>query len=883
MSNRASHALNQLLRLSAYMLAKLVARRTTALALVAAIALGAGVAHAEDWPSPGLDAGHARFTAERSGARFADGRWSVPGAGRVLASPVTADGFVVTADLDGTVRAVRADDGQMVWQAALRSTVQGTPAIARGRVYVPTVSNKVVALRLSDGAQLWARDVGGMTLSSPAAVNADIVVAAGFPAKTVLRLSGATGEVVWQSPPVMEQFSNTSPAVGAGLVIVGANGGRYYALDAATGALRWEYLADGLVHLAAPLIAGGRVYMAGGDQSHRVHAVDAATGAAVAGWPIQLPTAAPDIAGTISSRQRAMSSIASAGGLLLLQTRLDDAMDTNADRTADRYLSRESVLGIDPDTGAIAWERAIARAEVEDQNDVPKFFVCPTPAGYASDGGPALVAAASSLAAAVVVLDAASGAEKNRLAVAGAALASPVLANGRLITVATSGAVEGLGSSANHAPSAPILAGNGQPLDAADVTLRWLPAVDPDAELASYEIRIDTDGEVLETWQQQLFVGPGTTSLALTAPLTVGTAYTYAVRARDARGALSPWSARETFTVTVPPPVTVSGQPAASLRAAIAAAMPGDVIMLGAGTYTLTETLRVGAGISIRGAGAGRTTLDASKLGVGISFDRSDASQRSSLDRVTVARADTCIQVADGATGVSLTHLIVRDCRVDGVAVRTGGAADVVNATLAGNGTAVRAAGTARIRNSLFTDNGIAAAGDAPAALASTYNNLFANRDNYVGAAAGTGDFSTAVTFIDFAARDLHLAGPQRSTDKGDPADDVAEEPAPNGGRINLGAFGGTADAEPTAPSTGVAGNGTTTPAGPTADPHQVPSAPTPGASQSSDDDAGCSVARSTAPAEPAALLVVLLSLLLAIARRHRAPCAIRSRRRSSK
>ncbi len=447
------------------------------------------------------------------------------------------------------------------------------------------------------------------------------------------------------------------------------------------------------------------------------------------------------------------------------------------------------------------------------------------------------------------MLDAASGKEQSRVAVDGAALASPVLANGRLITVATNGSVEGLGSTANHAPSAPILSGYGRPLDVTDVTLRWLPAVDPDAELASYEIRIDTDGEVLETWQQQLFVGPGTTTLAITAPLSVGTAYTYAVRARDGRGALSSWSAPETFSVTVNPAVTVGGTPATNLRAAVAGAQPGDVIMLGAGVYTLTDTLRVGPGVSIRGAGAGRTTLDANKLGVGISFDRGAPGQRSGLDGVTVAGANTCVQIADGTTGVSLTHVIVRDCRVEGVAVRAGGEADVVNATFAGNGTAVRAIGTARVKNSLFTDNGVAAAGDAPAALTSTYNNLFANVKDYAGAAAGTGDFSTTVSFTDFAARDFRLAGPQRSTDKGDPADDVGDEPAPNGGRINLGAFGGTADAELTAPSTGVNGSSTSG-AAPTSDPHQVAPTPTPKPpSQNADDQAGgCSVAPRAEP-----------------------------------
>ena len=346
---------------------------------------------------------------------------------------------------------------------SLGTAVQGTPAVARGRVFVPTVGNSVVALRLADGSKLWTRDVGGMTLSSPAPINGDLIVAAGFPQRHVMRLSGATGEVVWRSPSVMEQFSNTSPAVGAGLVVVGANGGHYYAFDAATGTPRWDYVADGIVHLAAPLIAGGRVYMAGGGKSNRVYAVDAATGAVATGWPTTLATPAADIAGDALDQQRAVSSLAAVAGLIVLQTRLDDALDTNADGRADRYLSREVLVAINPASGAVVWQRDLARAEVGDPNDVPKFFICPTPAGFASDGGSALVAAASSLAPAVVVFDGASGLEQSRVATSGAALASPVFANGRLITATMAGSIEGLASSVNHAPSAPIAAGNDAP------------------------------------------------------------------------------------------------------------------------------------------------------------------------------------------------------------------------------------------------------------------------------------------------------------------------------------------------------------------------------------------------------------------------------------
>jgi outer membrane protein assembly factor BamB len=847
--------------------------RHVSLAVATTVVLAATAARAEDWPTPGLDAAHARLSSERSGAHFTGGRWtaSFASGARVLASPVVSDGYVVAASLEGAVRALRAEDGELAWETPLGVAVQGSPAVARGRVFVPTVGNSVVALRLADGARLWTRDVGGMTLSSPAPISGDLILAAGFPQRHLVRLSGATGEVVWTSPPVMEQFSNTSPAVGGGLVVVGANGGHYYAFDAATGAARWDHVADGIVHLAAPLIAGGRVYMAGGGKSDRVHAVHAATGIAVTGWPIALSTPAPDIAGTPLGRQRAVSSLAAIGGLIVLQTRLDDTLDTNADTRPDRTLSRESLLAIDPASAAIVWQRDLARAERDDPNDVPKFFVCPTPAGFASDGGSALVAAASSLAAAVVVFDSASGLEQSRVGTSGAALASPVFANGRLITATMAGAIDGLASSVNHAPGAAIAAPHTRPIDSAEVMLRWLPAADPDAELPSYELRIDSDGELLESWQHQIYVGAGVTSLRLTAALVEGVTYTFAIRARDARGALSPWSPRETFSVITNPPVSVGGTPATSLPAAVGAAQPGDVIMLGAGTYVLAETLRVGAGVSIQGAGAGRTTLDAAGLPVGVSFDSSVSGKSSGLDGLTIHGADTCVQVAGGATGVRLGHLVVRDCRVEGIAVRANGAADVVNATLVGNAIAVRAAGATRMRNSLLTGNGTAAAADTAGALASTYNDLYGNQADYSGTSAGTGDFSVAVTFSDFGVRNLRLTSAQPSTDRGDPADPVGAEPAPHGGRINLGAFGGTADAELTDPSTTIGGPG---PPGatPGTDPFGTGTTPsptvTPTPDPSGDDDGGCRIAGRTDHRWAALILVGACALILRRRRR---------------
>jgi len=851
------------------MLKTMHARVVVAVSLAAAALSAPRAAHADDWATLGLDGGRTRQAAERSGAQFSDGHWTYApkGGARVLSSPVAADGFAISVDLDGNVSALRADSGALAWRAAAGSGVQATPAIARGRVYVPTLGNKLIALALADGKPLWTANVGGMAVSSPAVVGSDVILSAGFPQRRLVRIDGLTGAVVWQTPPVMGELSNSSPAVAGGLVVVGSNGGHFYAFDAATGAPRWDYQADGVVALSSALIAGGRVYMAGGDDSDHVHAVDAATGAAVAGWPISLPVPDLDIDGSRLDRHRSVSSPVFVGGNVVLVTRLDDTVDTDGDRTADHYLSRELVVALDPATGQTAWQRSLARAVVTDPNLVPKFFVCATPAAFATDGGAPLLAAASSLASRVAMLDPASGQDLNDVAVAGPALASPVMANGRLITASFDGVVEGRVSSVNHPPAAPVLAGNPNTLDAADVTLRWLPATDPDAEMPTYEVRIDSDGELLQSYTQQLFPGQGATSVAVTSPMAEGVVYTVAVRARDGHGAYSPWSAPETFTVATPPPVTVNGNPVASLRAAVENAMAGDMVLLGAGTYPLSSTLHVAGGVTVTGAGAGRTILDGRGLAVGVSFNATDPKAPTGLDKATVSGAATCVSVGASATGIELTHLVAHDCATAGIAVAAGGTAAVVNATLADNGVGLDATGSASIKNSLVSGNHVGLAVESSGSLTSSYDDLFGNQTDRQAVAAGTGDLAVAVTYANPTTHDYRLTSPQASTDQGDPADAAGDEPAPNGARINLGAFGGTAEAERSAPAA-VMPEPTGSPV-PTATPGLPTTTGHPG-----DEAGGCAVAgrgpRVSSGSTAGSLLLALGALGTLIRRRRR-------------
>jgi hypothetical protein len=202
----------------------------------------------------------------------------------------------------------------------------------------------------------------------------------------------------------------------------------------------------------------------------------------------------------------------------------------------------------------------------------------------------------------------------------------------------------------------------------------------------------------------------------------------------------------------------------------------------------------------------------------------------------------------------------VRDCRLDGVAIRAGGTGDIANATLVGNGTGVHSAGVAKIKNSLLTDNRSALAVDSPGTLGSSYNDLFGNTADYVGLTSGTGDLSQVVAFADFKAHDFHVLSAQPSTDKGDPADKVGEEPKPNGGRINLGAFGGTVEAESTAPSSAVTGTATATPT-PASDPTQPePAHTSPPHDESGPAEGGCSIAQDSGAGGVAAAVAFLLA-----------------------
>jgi len=854
--------------------------------------LVAGPSMAEDWTNFGLGASGTRLSAEVSGPVFDAGGWrhqwttEGPLAYRAfLASPAVGDGFVAFATQRNLVRVINELDGSLAWEAQAGGAVVASPAIWRGLVFVLGVNRQLYAWRLADGSLAWQKDLGAMGYASPVVVDGSVFVATGSPEPRLFRIDALTGQIRWQAGQgVLSASALASVAVARDQVIVGELEGRIHSFALADGRSLWTASTPGRVALSSPLVVGDRVYVLPGGPKAELFALELATGKPVSGWPVQLPMPAADTSrGALRARIHVTSSLAGSPEGIVFVVRADDHFGRVATGEASAFASQEVVFAVHPDTGAVLWSAASGRLETQDANAVPTHELLGTPALYRTEGGEHLVAVVSSLRPTLRIFSA-SGTERWSTALAGPARSSPVFANGRLLVGTDAGTIESLLSASNRPPVAPSLGlapSGGLESNAARTTLRWGAAADLEGQAIRYTVRLDDDGEILQNWDLEVTTVAMQQSLDVP-PLVPGRTYTFAVRARDSQGALSAWTPPQSFVAITSPEVTVDGQAAGSLREALASAAPGSMVRLGAGRYDLSSTLRLPPGVALSGAGPHLTTLSGQGLAVAVS-----AATGSTLSQLTVAGARVGVRV-DAASEVRLRNIILRDNEEAGLDVSVSGAAELVSATVIRNGTGVRAAGPTRVRNALVIRNGVGLFAAAADLLESRYDNVTGNQvEDYRNVARGPGDLAAAVTFVSDDVADLRLKAAQPTTDRGDPGDDFALEPLPNGKRINIGAFGNTVFAElspttgtdPAPPAPMAADGGAPPPAGSQPDAGAPPNPEEPGGSGEPGENeparlrggGGCATGGS-GPGDTGWLGLALAAAALAFSRRRRPP-----------
>ena len=204
----------------------------------------------EDWPTFRAD-----NTASASTSAVVPNRtqrlWQRSFPGEITpTAPTSVGGLVFVAGSDGIVRALDAEGGKTVWTAYTGGSIRFPPTIAQGRAFVGSGDGYVYSFEARTGRLLWR-----------------------FRAAPVERRI-----------PVYGQLQSTWPAASGVLVqdgvayvaagIVNYDGTHVYALDAATGRIKWQNNNSG--HLDPAALAGvsvqghmiiheGKLWLAGGN------------------------------------------------------------------------------------------------------------------------------------------------------------------------------------------------------------------------------------------------------------------------------------------------------------------------------------------------------------------------------------------------------------------------------------------------------------------------------------------------------------------------------------------------------------------------------------------------------------------------------------------
>ncbi len=219
--------------------------------------------------------------------RAADGAvlWKAATGDYCHSSPLVADGRVVVGSADAHVYAFDARTGRPLWRHRTRGPVYASAAAARGVAAIASGDGRIYGLDRVTGGQRWTYDLpAGDTAfaQSPAATDGERFYVGAWDAY-VYALDAATGALTWRRRATNRSFAYSAaiagPAVGGGTVYAVSNGNQMHAYDAVGGATRWTYASAGdKVGYSSPALAGDRVYVGCLGDRGEVRCVSAADG-----------------------------------------------------------------------------------------------------------------------------------------------------------------------------------------------------------------------------------------------------------------------------------------------------------------------------------------------------------------------------------------------------------------------------------------------------------------------------------------------------------------------------------------------------------------------------------------------------------------------------
>jgi eukaryotic-like serine/threonine-protein kinase len=240
------------------------------------------------------------------------------------------------------------------------SSISG-PAVAGGRAYVVGWTG-VYSFDARTCAPIWSADLGSYIQARSVAIAGGMVYVGTYETSTLYALDAATGSIRWTKRlggPVL-----SSPVVAQGRVLVGANNGALYALDAASGRMLWKAWEPGAQSAGAPhpSVANGVVYVSGGAS---INAYRATTGKLL--WTVPLrggeaPPAVGDGRVYVQSFLTGLYALDAATGAQLWSNSLPESITSAPTLAYGRLYVRSidhELYALDGQSGATVWKTTI--------------------------------------------------------------------------------------------------------------------------------------------------------------------------------------------------------------------------------------------------------------------------------------------------------------------------------------------------------------------------------------------------------------------------------------------------------------------------------------------------------------------------------------------
>ena len=199
------------------------------------------------------------------GSAGGDGQWKREIPSETRLEPVTAEGLILVACVDGTVLGLKGPRPEdEVWRVRMDGT-PGAMTVSEGVLYVSSSDPAVYAIDVKKGARLWRQRMSSVVTGRVARIGANVCVA-GREGR-VSFLDATSGELLWTFDALGPIQGGVSAA--GGLLLFGSDDQSLYAFDVSLRSLAWKMKVKGKIRMA-PVSGKGAAYFGNDDAVYAV-------------------------------------------------------------------------------------------------------------------------------------------------------------------------------------------------------------------------------------------------------------------------------------------------------------------------------------------------------------------------------------------------------------------------------------------------------------------------------------------------------------------------------------------------------------------------------------------------------------------------------------